>query len=182
MMTMNGILTISRTILIRTLSYKKESESFEIIPLDELLGINYLPFKMTKLVMLEVAYMGQMLSSYNQASEELEKKLGYKISTSLVRDVTVFVGRLVYQKDLEIALETQKSITSSHPQNRELKKGIVYILIDGAAVNTRIEDKNGSTWRENKLGSGINLRKIRFLRTYFSLYASESTKCTSLGL
>jgi len=161
-MIMSGILTVKRTLLKRTLPYNKETEKAEIVPLDELLGIDYLPFKMTKLVMLEVAYMGQMLSSYNQASEELEKKLGYKISTSLVRDVTVFVGNLVYQKDVEIALKTQKNITSSQPKSKELKKGIVYILIDGAAVNTRVEDKNGSTWRENKLGMAfvsVHVRK-----------------------
>ena len=29
-------------------------------------------------------------------------------------------------------------------------KGILYIEADGAAVNTRIEDKDGSTWKENK--------------------------------
>ena len=32
------------------------------------------------------------------------------------------------------------------------KKGTLYIQADGASVNTRIEDENGSTWRENKLG------------------------------
>ena len=32
----------------------------------------------------------------------------------------------------------------------EKKDGVVYIMTDGAAVNTRIEDENGSTWRENK--------------------------------
>ena len=33
-----------------------------------------------------------------------------------------------------------------------LKKNTLYIQADGAAVNTRIEDEDGSTWRENKLG------------------------------
>ncbi len=32
------------------------------------------------------------------------------------------------------------------------RKGILYTEADGAAVNTRIEDKDGSTWKENKLG------------------------------
>ena len=161
-MTLHGILRINRTILKRTLPYNEEVESFEIIPLDELLQIDCLPFKMTKLVMLEVAYMGQMLSSYNQASVELGKKLGYKISTSLVRDVTVFVGNLVYQKDVEIAIKTQKNLASSQANQKDLKKGIVYVLIDGAAVNTRVEDKAGSTWRENKLGMSfvsVHVRK-----------------------
>ena len=32
------------------------------------------------------------------------------------------------------------------------KKGILYIMIDGAAINTRKKDENGSSRRENKLG------------------------------
>ena len=160
-MTMNGILTIKRTILIRTLPYDEELDKFEIIPLDELLQIDILPFKMTKLVMLEVAYEGQRSSSYREASNELSKKLGYQISTSLVRSVTIFVGNLVYQNDLTNALKTQVLITNSIPF-REKEKGELYILIDGAALNTRIEDKNGSSWRENKLGmsfASINVVK-----------------------
>lgn len=37
----------------------------------------------------------------------------------------------------------------SFPKN---KAGVLYILADGAALNTRIRDEEGSTWRENKLG------------------------------
>jgi hypothetical protein len=70
-MTMNGILIIRRSVLIRTLPYNAEIEKAEIVPLDEILQIDKLPFKMTKLVMLEVAYMGQMMNSYDQASIEL---------------------------------------------------------------------------------------------------------------
>ena len=161
-MTLNGKLKIKRTLLSRTLPYNKATEQAEIAPLDELLQIDQLPFKMTKMVMLEVAYMGQMLNSYNQASVELTKKLGYSISASLVREVTVYVGNLVYQKDVEIALETQENLTSSQLNTKVLKKGIIYILVDGAALNTRIEDKEGSTWRENKLGmafASVHIRK-----------------------
>ena len=151
-MTLNGILTIVRTILIRTLPYDKEAETFEIIPLDELLQIDKLPFKMTKLVMLEVAFEGQRSTSYREAGEELCKKLGYSISTSLVRDVTIFVGNLVYQSDLRKALETEKNIVNSIFDNKNKLAGVLNIMLDGAALNTRIQDKDGSTWRENKLG------------------------------
>ena len=125
-MTVNGILTIQRTILIRTLPYDKETEKFEIIPLDELLKLDMLPFKMTKLTMLEVAYMAQMLSSYEEATEEIVKKLGYDISRSLVRKVTIYVGNLVYQEDLRKALETQKNIATSIP---DVKDGIVFHVL-----------------------------------------------------
>lgn len=53
--------------------------------------------------------MGQMLSSYREASEELYKKFGHEISTSLVRDVTIFVGNLVFESDKERALEQLKT-------------------------------------------------------------------------
>jgi hypothetical protein len=151
-MTLNGILIIWRTILIRTLPYDKETETFEIIPLDELLGIDKLPFKMTKLVMIEVAYMAQMLNSYEEATIELQKKLGYEISCTLVRQVTIFVGLLVYQNDLRKAVYLEENMINSIPDIKEKIKGELNILIDGAAVNTRVQDKNGSTWRENKLG------------------------------
>ena len=29
-------------------------------------------------------------------------------------------------------------------------EGALYIMTDGAAVNTRVEDENGSTWRKTK--------------------------------
>ena len=35
--------------------------------------------------------------------------------------------------------------------NNKKDKLILYIESDGAAVNTRVEDENGSTWKENKL-------------------------------
>jgi len=160
-MTLNGILSIKRTMLSRTLPYNKE-ENPEIVPLDELLGIDILPFKMTKLVMLEVAYMAQMLSSYEEATEELRKKLGYEISRTLVRKVAIFVGNLAYQNDLKKALETEKNMVNSIDESKEKIEGELYILVDGAALNTRIQDKNGSTWRENKLGmsfASVNIIK-----------------------
>ena len=160
-MTLNGILSIKRTLLSRTLPGYDEYKA-EIAPLDELLQIDILPFKMTKLVMLEVAYMAQMLSSYKEATEELKKKLGYEISWSLVRKVAIFVGNLAYRSDLAKALETEKNMINSVPDVKEKIEADLYILMDGAALNTRVEDKNGSTWRENKLGmsfASINIVK-----------------------
>ena len=145
-MTMSGVLTIQRTLLKRTLPYNDQIEKAEIVPLDELLQLDCLPFKMTKLVLLETAYMGQMLNSYSQASVELGKKLGYNISSSLVREVTVFVGKLVYQEDVENALKTQKNLILSQPNSTKLKKGIVYILM--ALPSTHV-------WKINQVLLGV---------------------------
>jgi hypothetical protein len=159
-MTMNGVLIIYRTILMSTTNIEVKSK--EIVPLDELLQIDSLPFKMTTLVMLEVAYMGQMMSSYEQASRELKRKLGYPISTSLVRDVTIFVGNLVFNYDEKRAIYTMENMVDSIVEETSKEESILYILTDGAALNTRVEDVNGSTWRENKLGmsfASVNIMK-----------------------
>ena len=150
-MTLNGILTIERTILIRTLPYDEQTESFEVIPLDELLGIDKLPFKMTKKVMLETAYTGQMIPSFQKASEELKRKLGYKVCPSLVRQVTVFVGNLTYERDLRIAIETEQNVVNLSEKDSEKLEGILYIQVDGAMFNTWVKDQKGSVWKENKL-------------------------------
>lgn len=77
--------------------------------------------------------------------------LGIKISHTLVRNITEFIGKIVYDYNYNSSLKTWNNRT-----NLELsilnKKGTLYIQADGAAVNTRIEDENGSTWKENKLG------------------------------
>jgi len=152
MMTINGIVIINRTVLIRTLPYDKNNENYEVIPLDELLQINKLPFKITRSMMLEIVYEAQRASSYDDAAEQIEKHYGYKISKDLVRKVTVLIGNLVYEQDKLKAERTQNNIINSIDNTSPKKDGILYLLTDGAAVNTRIQDENGSTWRENKLG------------------------------
>jgi len=42
------------------------------------------------------------------------------------------------------------------------KKGILYIEADGATLNTRQKDSEGSTWRENKLGMVFSSDNIYF--------------------
>ena len=42
------------------------------------------------------------------------------------------------------------------------RDGIVYIQTDGAALNTRLRDEAGSTWRENKLGEVFTSKDIRY--------------------
>ena len=154
-MTLNGIITIVRTVLVRTLPYKS-NEKYEVIPLDELLQIDKLPFKITRAMMLDIVYTAQMLSSYEEASIEVERHYGFSISPTLVRKVTVLIGNLIFQNDLEKALKTEKNIVNSIDNKSSKMEGILYILTDGAAINTRVQDKNGSTWRENKLGMAFS--------------------------
>jgi len=106
---------------------------------------------MTKGLMLEAAYYGQNQSSFSDASEMLERALHMRINKETMREATETIGGMVFEADTEKAshiLENMHEI-ETEPSNKA-KKGVLYIMTDGAAVNTRVKDENGSTWRENK--------------------------------
>ena len=101
--------------------------------------------------MVEVAYYGQNQNSFSDASEMLERALHMEINKETVREVTEAVGRRVFEADSKKAdyfLNNMQTIEML--PDKEKEEGTLYIMTDGAAVNTRVEDANGSTWRENK--------------------------------
>lgn len=125
-------------------------KSKNIVPLDEYLGINKLPFKVSVRAMIEIAFWGQNQPSFKRASEIIQRVHSIKISPNNVLKITKFIGKTIYYYNFEKA----KIIWENRAKldvNCQHKKGILYIEADGAAVNTRIEDKDGSTWKENKL-------------------------------
>ena len=162
--TVKGELAITRTIL-----RPKDKESQRrllamermksVAPLDSLLRIDGLPFKMTREMMCEVAFWGQNQPSYKSASDVITKVHGISISSEMVRQVTDYAGNIIFKKDereANIAYERLLDMKYTNAQD-----GIFYIQTDGAAINTRIEDDNGSTWRENKLGMAFSSGNIR---------------------
>jgi hypothetical protein len=62
------------------------------------------------------------------------------------------IGRLVYDEDCRKAEECEALALSGSMPFTSNKDGVLYIETDGAALNTRHKDDEGSTWRENKLG------------------------------
>ena len=115
------------------------------------LGLSDLPHKMTKELMVEVAYYGQNQNSFSDASAMLERALHMEINKETVREVTEAVGRRMFEADSKKAdyLLNNMQTIKMLPDNQQ-EEGTLYIMTDGAAVNTRVEDENGSTWRENK--------------------------------
>lgn len=101
--------------------------------------------------MIEIAFWGQNQPSFQKASEIIYRVHNTKISYVTVMNITKFIGKIVYNYNYNKALEIWNNRTNIEMQSTS-KKGTLYIQADGAAVNTRIEDENGSTWRENKLG------------------------------
>jgi len=119
-------------------------------PLDERLGLTNLSYKMTKGLMLEAAYYGQNQSSFADASEMLKRALYMEINKETMRTVTEDIGGMVFKAETEKAAYVLENMHEIEFCPAENSKGVLYIMIDGAAVNTRIKDEKGSTWRENK--------------------------------
>ena len=123
-----------------------------MVPLDHYLGLAKLPFKMTAATMLEAAYWAQNQCSYQAAEDAIYRSLGIKINDDTVRLVTNIIGALVFEKDCDNAQVAYRKLNTGKLSFSNKKPGTIYIETDGAALNTRHKDQNGSSWRENKLG------------------------------
>ena len=116
-----------------------------------MLNLADLPHKMTKELMLETAFYGQNQSSFDDASFMLERALGMEINRETIRDITEEIGRRVFEADTEKANHLVNNMHEIEMLSDDKKTDrVLYLMTDGAAVNTRVEDENGSTWRENK--------------------------------
>lgn len=102
----------------------------------------------------KITYMGQFSPSFDTASKCFGYLMGIQISSSLIRQITEESGKKVDEKQKELAEQAyakpEESAPALLPQDR--KKGTLYVMTDGSQVNTRKTDKNGSTWKEMKLG------------------------------
>lgn len=119
--------------------------------MDEYLGIDKFPFKASIKAMIEIAFWGQNQPSFQKASEIIYRVHNIKISSFTVKNITEFVGKIIYSYNYNNSLEIWNN-RANLDINTSNKKGTLYMQLDGSAVNTRIEDENGSTWKENKLG------------------------------
>jgi hypothetical protein len=107
---------------------------------------------MTVAMMLKIAYWAQNQCSYRAAEKAISTIYGVFVNDSTIRHVTNYIGKLVFNEDCRLAWQAYRLLDTAKLPDRFDRDGILYIETDGAAVNTRIEDENGSTWRENKLG------------------------------
>lgn len=101
--------------------------------------------------MIETAFWGQNQSSFQKASQIIYRVHNIKISYVTVMNITKFIGKIVYDYNYNKAIKIWNN-RANIDVSSSIKKGTLYIQADGATVNTRIEDENGSTWKENKLG------------------------------
>jgi hypothetical protein len=133
-----------------------------IVPLDSYLGLAGLPFKITPRLMLEIAFWAQNQGSYQRAEEIIAKVMSITINDDTLRQVTNMIGTLVFEEDCLKANIAYNTLFSGKINFAKQRNGTVYILTDGAALNTRLKNEDGSTWRENKLGEVFSSDGIRF--------------------
>jgi hypothetical protein len=132
-----------------------------VIPFDEYFGLDILPFKLSCEMMLEIAFIAQNQGSYEAAQHMLARN-GYFINDDTIRQVANFVGSYIFLNDLSNAVDIKKLYNKGNLDFKFNKKGILYLETDGAAINTRIKNKDDSTWRENKLAIAFNTDNIRY--------------------
>lgn len=133
-----------------------------IVPLDCHLGLAGLPFKITPCAMLKIAFWAQNQLSYQRAEEAIYEIMKIKINDDTIRAVTDFVGKVIFENDCKKAEHSISMLDSGNLNFPKDRDGVLYIQTDGAAINTRAQDKNGSTWRENKLGEVFSSKNIRY--------------------
>ncbi|MBC8554440.1 MAG: UPF0236 family protein [Candidatus Brocadiales bacterium] len=168
-LTLTGRVSFWRKVFIPATAQDKEQFRLlgyppTIVPLDMALGIDKIPGKLSLALMLEIAYWAQNQGSYQEAEDEIRRTLKLEIGDDTIRKVTNLIGSIVFLHDQQRAdtayEQLEKPGTLDFPYNR---KGVLYIEMDGAMFNTRGQDQNASTWRENKLGIVFSSDNVHFL-------------------
>jgi hypothetical protein len=133
-----------------------------IVPLDSYLGLAGLPFKITPAAMIKIAYWAQNQGSYQRAEDAIAEALHININDDTIRQVTNFVGSMVFENDCRKANEAYELLKSGKIKHPKTTDGVLYIQADGATLNTRLKDEADSSWRENKLGEVFNTENIHY--------------------
>jgi hypothetical protein len=97
---------------------------------------------------MEAVYFAQNQMSFEKAEEIIKRVYPFEINRETIREIAEDIGTRVFEQD---TLKAEKLLSNIQNIETEAKiPGTLYTMMDGAAVNTRIKDENGSTWRENK--------------------------------
>lgn len=144
-LTKYGVVTIRRNYFFCRYCHKG------YIPMDEQLRL-YGDHKVTYAMSDLISYAGQLAMSFEKSSEIMEKFMGVTVCESIIRSITEETGKMVFEKDITQAKETFEKPNLAVSKLLIKKEGVLYILTDGSHVNTKIRDKDGSSWHEMKLG------------------------------
>ena len=148
-LTLYGKITFDRTMLVpvdktSADALLKYNGAKSVCPVDDLLGISDLPFKMTYRMMAAIAKEATYARSFTDAAERIRERFGEEISVSTIQNVTEFVGNWMFTEQYCQAIRAQAS-AGEKVDGRTIHKrkdDVLYIETDGAMVFVR--DKNTS--------------------------------------
>ena len=137
-----------------------------VCPLDIAMGVHNLPFKITPKMMVAIAKEAIRATSYERAAQIIQEHYRIKIGTANVRLVTDYVGSVIYEDDKRRAEEARDSLSVRYDKRkkRRTSNDVLYLEMDGAMVNTRIQVED-SSYRECKIGMAFHSKDIRSYRT-----------------
>ncbi|MDR1164485.1 MAG: hypothetical protein LBO66_01185 [Deltaproteobacteria bacterium] len=108
-----------------------------VYPVDELLGVTYLPFDMTIAATLKAAEEACVAASYEKAQKRLARS-GINVNDDTIRAVVNTIGGLVLDNEIQAAneavLQFEKGLWR-FPRNK--KPGVLYFQIEGSMALIR---------------------------------------------
>ena len=148
--TLYGDVVYSRSVLIPADEKSKKAlldgyHVKSVFPLDDVLGISRIPFKMTPALMVRCAYWAQNQCSYQAAEDVISDTYGIKVNDDTIRLVTNHIGKIVFEEDCRKANLQYEILEGGKAAFAHDREGVLYIEADGAALNTR--HKNDESMR-----------------------------------
>ena len=129
-----------------------------------------------------ITYIGQLVP-FGEGRKVIEKFYGFMgvdVSESVIQSVSEKIGKKVYDNNLS----DSEYLYDNHHKLDDLtstsSKSDLYIMLDGSHVNTRIEDEEGSSWKEMKLGEVFSSKDIIKRKNKDSIITKKEY-CTHLG-
>ncbi len=132
-----------------------------VVPLDCLLGVDVLPFKMTVNLMCRAAMQAVRADSFQDAQESIFQLYGIHVGRTQIEDVTRFVGNCVVE-DYRAMAEKAKGKPSLADERRRRRKehDILYLLTDSEKICIR--DKNGhASWMKSWYAAAIHSSNVK---------------------
>lgn len=114
--------------------------------------------------MLDIARRAINAHSYEEQQQSYEQDRGILISDDQIRFVVNELGAIIYGYDNEQKDTALKQLAAGAVRSSGLRHGTLYIEMDGAMFNTRRQN-DGSTWRENKLGTIFSSMDIKYRKS-----------------
>lgn len=132
---------------------KKALEQYEntktLSPLDTLIREKKYTFKVSHILMIEIAYYSVVSCSYQKAHTFITRNFKVDISKEKMRNITNFIGKIVFDYNTQKANE---SINIYDKFGSHSKKGYVMFQMDGSFGLIWGDGKETTEWREIKLG------------------------------